>query len=109
MKRLLQSLELDEISQREMHANAFAARRTFEAASNKIVLNPSGGTLTEGFMKAIIIAVAFVAATSATIAVAAQNAPAMQNHRYFTMPLEKDPTREVGLQAVDMPPGAGNE
>lgn len=61
-------------------------------------------------MKAIIIAAAILAATSATIAFAAQNgAPAMQNHRYFTMPLEKDPTREVGLQAVDMPPGAGNE
>ena len=25
------------------------------------------------------------------------------------MPLEKDPTREVGLQTVTMPPGAGNE
>ena len=59
-------------------------------------------------MKAIIAA-AILATASATIAWAAQNAPAMQNHRYFTMPLEKDPTREVGLQAVDMPPGAGNE
>jgi len=36
-------------------------------------------------------------------------APQMQNKRYFTMPLEKDPTREVGLQSVTMPPGAGNE
>ena len=35
-------------------------------------------------------------------------APALQNNRYFTMPLEKDPTREVGLQSVTMPPGAGN-
>jgi quercetin dioxygenase-like cupin family protein len=25
------------------------------------------------------------------------------------MPLEKDPTREVGLQSVTMPPGAGNQ
>ena len=32
-----------------------------------------------------------------------------ENHRYFMMPLEKDPTREVGLQTVTMPPGAGNE
>ena len=31
------------------------------------------------------------------------------NKRYFTMPLEKDPTREVGLQSVTMPPSAGNE
>src|ERR1700726_3688688 len=36
-------------------------------------------------------------------------APALQNKRYFTMPLEKDPTREVGLQTVTMQPGAGNE
>src|SRR6202790_515623 len=36
-------------------------------------------------------------------------APALQNNRYFTMPLEKDPTREVGLQSVTMPPGAGNQ
>src|SRR4051794_12775971 len=35
--------------------------------------------------------------------------PPFQNHRYFTMPLEKDPTREVGLQSVTMPPGAGNQ
>jgi quercetin dioxygenase-like cupin family protein len=36
-------------------------------------------------------------------------APQMQNNRYFTMPLEKDPSREVGLQSVTMPSGAGNE
>src|SRR6202790_893290 len=36
-------------------------------------------------------------------------APALQNNRYFTMPLEKDATREVGLQSVTMPPGAGNQ
>ena len=36
-------------------------------------------------------------------------APQMQNNHYFTMPLEKDPSREVGLQSVTMPPGAGNE
>jgi quercetin dioxygenase-like cupin family protein len=35
--------------------------------------------------------------------------PPFQNKRYFTMPLEKDPTREVGLQSVTMPPGSGNE
>jgi quercetin dioxygenase-like cupin family protein len=31
------------------------------------------------------------------------------NKRYFTMPLENDPTREVGLQSVLLPPGGGNE
>jgi quercetin dioxygenase-like cupin family protein len=35
--------------------------------------------------------------------------PAFQNKRYFTMPLENDSTREVGLQSVTMPPGAGNQ
>jgi hypothetical protein len=30
------------------------------------------------------------------------------NKRYFTTPLENDPTREVGLQSVLMPPGGGN-
>jgi quercetin dioxygenase-like cupin family protein len=41
--------------------------------------------------------------------VAAEAPPKAQNKRYFTMPLEKDPTREVGLQAVTLPPGAGNQ
>ncbi len=36
-------------------------------------------------------------------------APAIQNHRYFTTPLEKDPSREVSMQSVTMPPGAGNQ
>jgi quercetin dioxygenase-like cupin family protein len=45
----------------------------------------------------------------ATAAWSAPAAPQLQNKRYFTMPLEKDPTREVGLQSVTMPPGAGNE
>jgi quercetin dioxygenase-like cupin family protein len=35
--------------------------------------------------------------------------PVFQNKRYFTMPLEKDPTREVGLQSVTMPPGSANQ
>jgi quercetin dioxygenase-like cupin family protein len=35
--------------------------------------------------------------------------PPFQNQRYFLMPLEKDPTREVGMQSVTMPPGAGNQ
>src|SRR3954471_2990604 len=56
-------------------------------------------------LPAVLMATGFVAA-----AVLAQPAaPQMQNKRYFTMPLEKDPTREVGLQSVTMPPGAGNQ
>ena len=53
---------------------------------------------------AVLVATAFVAGAWAQGA-----APQAQNNRYFTMPLEKDPTREVGLQSVTMPPGAGNE
>ena len=59
------------------------------------------------FAVTAMLAAASLAATAA--AWAAPAAPAMQNNRYFTMPLEKDPTREVGLQSVTMPPGSGNE
>ena len=58
-----------------------------------------------------LIVPAVVAATGLLAATAWSQAPApsFQNKRYFTMPLEKDPTREVGLQSVTMPPGAGNQ
>ena len=58
-----------------------------------------------------LIIPAMLAATCvvAPVALAQNAAPALQNKRYFTMPLEKDPTREVGLQSVTMPPGAGNQ
>ena len=59
------------------------------------------------FAVTAMLAAASLAATAA--AWSAPAAPAMQNNRYFTMPLEKDPTREVGLQSVTMPPGSGNE
>jgi quercetin dioxygenase-like cupin family protein len=59
--------------------------------------------------KRIISAVLVATGLAATAVFAAPAGPQMQNHRYFTMPLEKDPSREVGLQAVDMPPGSGNE
>jgi quercetin dioxygenase-like cupin family protein len=57
---------------------------------------------------AAIIMAGMLAAPAWSQAPAPAAAPALQNHRYFTMPLEKDPTREVGLQSVTMPPGAGN-
>jgi quercetin dioxygenase-like cupin family protein len=61
-------------------------------------------------MKQRIIAAALVASGLAAGLAWSQTAvPQMQNNRYFTMPLEKDPTREVGLQSVTMPPGAGNQ
>ena len=57
----------------------------------------------------IIPAVIVVAGMAVAPAWSQTPAPAFQNKRYFTMPLEKDPTREVGLQSVTMPPGAGNQ
>jgi quercetin dioxygenase-like cupin family protein len=59
--------------------------------------------------KTIIVTIAAASCIAATAALAQAAAPAMQNNRYFTMPLEKDPSREVGLQAVTMPPGSGND
>jgi quercetin dioxygenase-like cupin family protein len=59
--------------------------------------------------KVIIGAVLAATGMAAAAAWSQTPAPPFQNHRYFTMPLEKDPTREVGLQSVTMPPGAGNE
>jgi len=57
----------------------------------------------------IIPAVLVVTGVAAAAAWAQTPAVETQNNRYFTMPLEKDPTREVGLQSVTMPPGAGNQ
>ena len=57
----------------------------------------------------VIPAVIAAMSVATTAAWGAQNAaPQTQNNRYFTMDLEKDPTREVGLQSVTMPPGGGN-
>ena len=60
-------------------------------------------------MKRLVIGAVLVTTGMAAAAAWAAPAPPFQNHRYFLMPLEKDPTREVGLQSVTMPPGAGNE
>ena len=62
-------------------------------------------------MRAFIALPAILVATGLSVIGASSQpaAPKIQNQRYFTMPLEKDPTREVGLQSVTMPPGAGNE
>ena len=57
----------------------------------------------------IVPAVLVVTGMAVVAAWSAPAAPEAQNNRYFTMPLEKDPTREVGLQSVTMPPGAGNQ
>ena len=56
---------------------------------------------------AVIVATGLLAATAWSQAPAP--GPAFQNKRYFTMPLEKDPSRVVRLQNVVIPPGAGNQ
>jgi quercetin dioxygenase-like cupin family protein len=60
-------------------------------------------------MNRLIVPVVLVATGVAAVAWSQPASPPFQNNRYFLMPLEKDPTREVGLQSVTMPPGAGNQ
>jgi quercetin dioxygenase-like cupin family protein len=57
----------------------------------------------------VLLAAAISATMSATAAWSQATTPPFQNNRYFATPLEKDPTREVGMQSVTMPPGAGNQ
>jgi len=61
-----------------------------------------------------LILPAIIAATGMAAAAAWSQAPAPQTPRfqpkaYFEMPLDKDPTRQVRLQSVVMPPGSANE
>jgi len=56
---------------------------------------------------AIIAAVAM--ATPAWSQTPAPQGPRFQPKPYFEMPLEKDPTRQVRLQNVVIPAGAGNQ
>jgi quercetin dioxygenase-like cupin family protein len=58
-----------------------------------------------------IIPAALAATCIGALAVLAQTPPrpALQNNRYFTTPLENDAAREVSMQSVTMPPGAGNQ
>jgi quercetin dioxygenase-like cupin family protein len=56
---------------------------------------------------AIIVATGMVMA--AALSYAAQSGDGFQPKPYFVMPLEKDPTRQVRLQSVVIPPGVGNQ
>jgi quercetin dioxygenase-like cupin family protein len=61
-------------------------------------------------MKKLIIAEVLAATCMLAPAVWSQETtPARQTIRYFTMPLEKDPTRKVEMVSITVPPGAGNE
>ena len=59
--------------------------------------------------KLIVTAVIVAAGALPAVALAQTPAPSFQNNRYFATPLEKDPTREVGMQSVSAPPGSGNQ
>ena len=59
--------------------------------------------------KFIIPAVLVATAIAATAASSQAPTPPFQNKRYFTTPLEKDPTREVEMVSITVPPGVGNE
>ena len=62
-------------------------------------------------MNKLIAPAIIVAASIATPAAWAQTPepPRFQPKAYFEMPLEKDPTRQVRLQSVVIPAGAGNQ
>jgi quercetin dioxygenase-like cupin family protein len=61
-------------------------------------------------MKKLIIAEVLAATFLFAPAAWSQEAtPARQTIRYFTMPLEKDPTRQAEMVSIAVPPGAGNE
>ena len=64
----------------------------------------------EEFVKNLIVA-ALLAATCMLAPAAWSQAtmPVRQTIRYFTTPLEKEPTREVEMVSITVPPGAGNE
>src|SRR5258708_37623986 len=59
--------------------------------------------------KLIIAEVLAITCVFAPAAWSQATTPARQTIRYFTTPLEKDPTREVEMVSLTVPPGAGNE
>ncbi len=59
--------------------------------------------------KLVVPAIIVLAGALSTASLAQAPSPTFQNNRYFTTALEKDPTREVGMQSVTAPPGSGNQ
>ena len=59
--------------------------------------------------RSIIAALLAVTCMSAAAAWSLATMAARQTIRYFTTLLEKDPTREVEMVSITVPPGAGNE
>jgi quercetin dioxygenase-like cupin family protein len=66
-------------------------------------------------MNKLLVSVIIVATGMVGLAALSQAAPSeqpgsgFQPKPYFEMPLEKDPSRQVRLQSVVIPPGAGNQ
>ena len=61
-------------------------------------------------MKKLIVAEVLAATFMFALAAWSQETtPARQTIRYFTTPLEKDPTREAEMVSITVPRGAGNE
>src|SRR6266436_2135576 len=58
--------------------------------------------------KSIIAEVLAITCMFAPAAWSQATTPARQTIRYFTTPLEKDPTREVEMVSITVPPGDGN-
>jgi quercetin dioxygenase-like cupin family protein len=64
----------------------------------------------EEFMNKLIVPAVVAAAAVATPAWSqTPQGPRFQPKAYFEMPLEKDPTRQVRMQSVVIPAGAGNQ
>jgi quercetin dioxygenase-like cupin family protein len=63
----------------------------------------------EEHMNKLIIPAMLMTTCVGGLAVWAQTPLRFENHRYFTTPLENDAGREVSMQSVTMPPGAGNQ
>jgi len=59
--------------------------------------------------KLIVLKVLLATCMLAPTAWPQETPPARQTIRYFTTPLEKDPTREAEMVSIAVPPGAGNE
>jgi quercetin dioxygenase-like cupin family protein len=86
---------------------------------SKRIQLPAGEAMLQSFatkqreehMVRLIIPAVLAATCIGALAAWAQTPPrpAPQNNRYFTTPLENDATREVSMQSVTMPPGAGNQ
>ena len=59
--------------------------------------------------KSIIAEVLAATCMLAPAAWSQETTPPRQTIRYFMTPLEKDPTRQVEMVSIAVPPGAGNE